>query len=551
MKLGTLQLREDIWHLECEPHVAMWARRMFGRLPKAGRKFELTNTPQICADLKWFLVRFPLDVKPVEALDDGASRHHERILTLSKIVGSKQGARSFEMAVPPREYQRLAAETWLAARGLLLADDVGLGKTCSAIAGLTDPLTRPALVVTLAHLPQQWEKEINRFAPDLRTHILKKGSPYELPKFMGLSPDVLISSYHKLGGWCEVLAKHCKSIIFDEVQELRHNGTGKYSAASRIAEACDYRIGLSATPVYNYGNEMFNVMNVLTPDALGTKEEFEREWCSSSYGKSLNDPEAFGSFLREQHLMMRRTRKDVGRELPPLSRVTHRVDCDEKALKKVEGRAGELARLILSETKSKRGAVMHASEELNNLVRQATGIAKATYVAEFVRLLLEQDEPVVLYGWHRAVYEIWLEKLKEFRPVFYTGTESASAKNLAAEKFMEGGTNLMILSLRSGAGLDGLQKRCRTVVFGELDWSPGVMEQCIGRVARDGQTDPVMSYFLVSDGGSDPLMSETLGLKRQQIEGIRGERQGVLQRDDSASAVKRLAEMFLKKRSSK
>src|SRR3990167_1607194 len=78
---------------------------------------------QVCADLKWFLVRFPLDVKPVEALDDGASRHHERILTLSKIVGSKQGARSFEMAVPSRAYQRLAAETWLAARGLLLADD--------------------------------------------------------------------------------------------------------------------------------------------------------------------------------------------------------------------------------------------------------------------------------------------------------------------------------------------------------------------------------------------------------------------------------------------
>jgi hypothetical protein len=70
-------------------------------------------------------------------------------------------------------------------------------------------------------------------------------------------------------------------------------------------------------------------------------------------------------------------------------------------------------------------------------------------------------------------------------------------------------------------------------------------------VARDGQTDPVMSYFLVSDGGSDPLMSETLGLKRLQIEGIRGERPDVLQRDESSSQVKRLAEMFLRKRSSK
>ena len=100
-----------------------------------------------------------------------------------------------------------------------------------------------------------------------------------------------------------------------------------------------------------------------------------------------------------------------------------------------------------------------------------------------------------------------------------------------------------MISLRAGAGLDGLQySGCRTIVFGELDWSPGVHEQNIGRVHRDGQPDPVVAYYLVADDGADPIMVETLGLKQDQVDGIRNpddifpERKGGPGKDISALA---------------
>ena len=75
------------------------------------------------------------------------------------------------------------------------------------------------------------------------------------------------------------------------------------------------------------------------------------------------------------------------------------------------------------------------------------------------------------------------------------------------------------MSLRSGAGVDGLQKHARVGVFGELDWSPQVHEQCIGRLRRDGMgDDPALAYFLVSTEGSDPAIAEVLNVKRQQGE---------------------------------
>ena len=246
--------------------------------------------------------------------------------------------------------------------------------------------------------------------------------------------------------------------------------------------------------------------------------------------------------------MLRRTRADVGRELPPVTKIPQYVECDQAALDKIKGSAVELAKTILASQQNYRGEKFRASEEFNVLMRQATGISKAPYVAEFVRLLLESGEKVVLYGWHREVYGIWLEQLAAFKPRLYTGTESPKEKEAAKLAFTEGDCRLLIISLRSGAGLDGLQHHCRTVVFGELDWSPGVHEQCIGRVDRDEQTEAVMAYFLIAEEGSDPIMADVLGLKRNQIEAVRDPNAELIEKlEVETGNVKRLAESYLNK----
>jgi len=99
------------------------------------------------------------------------------------------------------------------------------------------------------------------------------------------------------------------------------------------------------------------------------------------------------------------------------------------------------------------------------------------------------------------------------------------------------------------AGVDGLQEVCRTVVFGELDWSPGVHEQCIGRIHRDGQKEPVAAYFLVAEDGADPVMAEVLGLKRSQIEGLRDPNLDLIEKlETDGGHIRKLAEEFLKRR---
>lgn len=182
---------------------------------------------------------------------------------------------------------------------------------------------------------------------------------------------------------------------------------------------------------------------------------------------------------------------------------------------KIKGSAANIARQL------KR---YESADNLRHLVlvtrRSVDPRPAAKPVADYVRILLEAGERVLLAGWHRDVYEIWMKELSDYKPVMYTGSESSHQKEQAKRSMMTGDSNLMIISLRSGVGLDGLQTVCSTVVFGELDWSPQVHDQVIGRVDRDGQEDEVTSIFLVSDGGSDPPMVDLLGLKGEQARGI-------------------------------
>lgn len=100
--------------------------------------------------------------------------------------------------------------------------------------------------------------------------------------------------------------------------------------------------------------------------------------------------------------------------------------------------------------------------------------------------------------------------------------------------------------LLAGAGLDGLQHVCKVGVFAELDYSPGIHTQCVGRYWRDGQDETSLAYFLLSESGSDPEIASILGLKRSQSEGIEDPDASLI--EDNAvepGAIKKLAQSYL------
>lgn len=549
--------------VDCEPHVLMRIRRCLPRVSSESGNVWIKATPEVTSDVSWIEMRWPMEMSDEdrEYMERTAAGHEEKIRSVPEVLAYKAPARPIETAEPLRDYQAVAVELCARMGGLLLGDELGTGKTLVGIGLIA--LRRPAIVVTLTALPPQWKRQIERFLPGTRVHIARKGEPYDVMGRGGRGspskpfrlpenaleaadfPDVIILNYAKLAGWADVLKGHFPVLVLDEAHELRNGASNKYNAAAMLAQAAELRLGLTGTPVFNYGDDMWHIINVLRPDALGTRSEFLSEWCVNE--QRVKHPNVFGSYLRDQGLYIRRTRRDVGRELPGLTIVPMTVDADVGALEAVKTVAADLARRIIDRAGTPE-ELFKAHGELDWRLRQATGIAKAPHVGAFVQLLVEQGEQVLLYGWHHAVYDVWRGMLDKagIKYAMFTGQESMFAKTDAVDRFIVGDVQVLIMSLRSGAGLDGLQhSKCEVVVHGEFDWSPQVHRQGNGRLDRDGQTKKIVAYYPMCNTGSDPIIVDVLGVKRQQALGIEDPANVDIAPEVDPDRIRTLAQQYL------
>jgi hypothetical protein len=512
---GALARAGDGWVIrDLEPHVAIRFKAFFPRVPKASAgPFKLHGDHATAADLHWFMQRYPLRAEDavLAALTRDKTGYEAAQAEVGRIMApdyAPPGYAGLQPGQSVRLHQARTVELMQRFRGVLCGDDMGEGKTYTGGACCLVPGALPATIVCPPNLRGQWVDKLRAFTT-LDVHAVIGTKPYNLPP-----SDVRIIGYTQLEGWVDLFEMMGAGFLgFDEIHELRHGEeTAKGQAAARLASLARYVVGFSGTPIFNYGEEIWNIMALIRPDLLGPREDFQREWCR---GREVKDPEALGSYLREQHALVRK--KGSG---PPPNVIVETIGHDVQVLESVELLAHRLAHKAVSGAFMERG---QAVRELDLMMRMQTGIAKAKAVAAFVRILVEGGEPVILFGWHREVYEIWMAELNDLGVVMYTGSETPTQKDAAKRAFLEGGAQVFIMSLRSGAGVDGLQARCKTVVFGELDWSPAMHGQCIGRVNREGQAcwpEPVTAIYLVADDGSDPPMQDTLGIKASQAHSI-------------------------------
>ncbi len=526
---GTLSYnrRSDCWVIKADPNVTELCKRLFpGTVAHRRGEARFTAHRRIIADMNWLMMRYPLEV----AVRDRA-RWAEALSQARAYVLERQAAMRTPARIKPDKTTFLGTLTAFQEEGLafllrtdrcLLADEMGLGKTVQSLALLSHLSAYPAIVVAPAHLIRNWESEICRFTRKedgrpLTVHAVKGLKPYPLPP-----ADIYLMHYLLLRGWkTELPNAGIEYVLFDEIQELRHSGTEKYSAASLLAERASRVIGLSGTPIYNRGAEIWNVINILDFHFLGNYESFTREWCYGYGNQIVQKPELLGDYLRREGIMIRRTKQDVLYDLPPKRRLVMTIESNQAIYEKLmQPVAQKLQQLRNGEelTGSERSVL---KMEIEQGERQATGIAKAPFVSQFVRALLEGGERVLLFAHHHQVMDQYKNDLHTFSPCFITGRETQKQKEAALDRFMTGKSSLCCISLRACSGLNLQQATC--VVFGELDWSPAVHSQAEDRAHRMGQKDSILCYYLVSRGGSDQDMQDALGLKVSQFTALMGD----------------------------
>ena len=263
----------------CEPHVSIKLKEHFHRIEKhAIPPYKLPYTDDYCRDFVWFMIRYPFTIGSaveLKLLYDGSARYAKRQRATEALLAPDYKPKPVKLVgkLVPRKYQVIGNEMAALVQRLLIADDIGIGKTLTSILGFLDPGTLPACVVVQTHMQAQWKENIESNT-NLKVYTVKKAQQHNLPK-----ADVYLFRYSQLAGWVNYFElnpfKYC---IFDEVQELRRSGSDKYKGGKVLSNSCERVTGLSATPIYNYGDEIYNVLDLIKEGSLGPKYSFLGEW---------------------------------------------------------------------------------------------------------------------------------------------------------------------------------------------------------------------------------------------------------------------------------
>jgi len=415
----------------------------------------------------------------------------------------------------------------------LLADEMGLGKTVQTLAyTASEKKSLPALVIAPLVTLTNWDNEIKKFMKKKSsngrvvenkspsTTLIRTGRSQELDK----KYDFYIINYELLHKRFDDLAKlPLKSIICDEVQHLRSKTTQKYAAVKKLAalKSIQHRVGLSGTPIYNRGSEIWPIVDILKPGLLGSFKEFCEYFCYvNDKGKAIvleNKRTSLGNELRK-HVMLRRKKSDVLKELKDKVRYKEVIDSDIKYYK------SELSKIwekLENEQKYAETAFEKSSSYRRAIEseRQAAGVAKLSHVINFVNNIMEIEESVVVFCHHKAIHKLLHEKLAEFHPAAIIGGQSDKLRDNEIKRFQTGQTKLLIAGLRAGnVGIN--LANAKYVIFAELDWSPAIHRQAEDRLHRIGQKNTVFAYYLVGSGTLDDHVADILVNKSYEIDAI-------------------------------
>jgi SNF2 family DNA or RNA helicase/uncharacterized Zn finger protein len=426
--------------------------------------------------------------------------------------------------------------------GSVLADDMGLGKTLQVITtllkykedGLLDK--EKALVVAPTGLLVNWETEIAKFAPTLKSKI------YHGPN-RGFDKeddfDVLISSYGIVRSDAkELKKKKWHSLIIDEAQNIKNSNTEQSKALKTIG--ANHFIAMSGTPVENRLSELWSIMDYSNRGLMGNIKEF-----NVTYGNPIqinNDAEVAEQLKKvTAPFMMRRLKSDktIISDLPDKIE----IDCYSSLAKEqatlyeatLEKAMKDIEEMELSDSKAlfvRQGLVLqmimalkqicnHPTQYLKNNILDASLSGKMDLLFDKLDSIIDSGEKVLIFTQYTEMGNLLKyfinERYKE-EPLFYHGGCTLKQRTAMVDGFQNNRADkIFILSLKAaGTGLN--LTAANHVIHFDLWWNPAVEAQATDRAYRIGQKSNVMVHRFITKNTFEERINDMIQSKKALAE---------------------------------
>lgn len=420
-----------------------------------------------------------------------------------------------------RPYQQRGYE-WLYTNarfgfGSIIADDMGLGKTLQVITTLLKLKEegklekQNALIVVPTSLLGNWQREIEKFAPSLRTGIYH-GSNRSMP--ITKDVDLVITTYGVSRSDEKIITSiKWAAVVIDESQNIKNPGALQTKAIKKIK--APIRIAMSGTPVENRLLDYWSVLDFTLPKYLGSQKYFKE-----NYGRPIQGERDQRVAIRFQALtapfVMRRLKSDksIISDLPDkvtqdefCSMVPAQVALYESVVKEnmrmVEEAESGIGRqgLILKLITALKQVCNHPKQFLKKGPDAFAASGKAQLFRDRLEGILEAGDKVLVFTQYREMGELLVKLIRDefsLEVPFLHGGCSPKQRNEMVDRFQED-RQCPILLLSIKAGGTGLNLTAANhVIHYDLWWNPAVEAQATDRAYRIGQEQTVFVHRLIT-----------------------------------------------------
>lgn len=420
----------------------------------------------------------------------------------------------------------------------ILADEMGLGKTITILAFLvllkhkSPHDNRPVLLVLPASLVYNWEREIRRFVPSL-SFVLYHGSGRRARSGKRESADLWITTYGTVRNDLEILRKEDFSvIILDEAQTIKNPDSGVSRALCSLRSTM--RLAMTGTPIENHLLDLWSLFQFLLPGLLGSRRFFEERYVQGKGGMLWSGRRV--EWLRSLvfPLVLRRTKKDVLKDLPPKIHIDHWILPEEEEryayrmllergreeiLRSMKENIPGIRMNMLALLMKLRLFCCHPELVMGEGQPKVSSPAKFFSVMEKMREALEEGHRVLLFSQFTRMLDILERQLAlEGIPFFRLDGETSLLERKRRVDLFQAedpdSPGVFLSSLKAG-GVGFTLTNADFVFHYDPWWNPQVENQATDRAHRIGQSRSVFVYRFVTRG---TVEEKVMALKQEKLE---------------------------------
>ena len=422
--------------------------------------------------------------------------------------------------------------------GGILADDMGLGKTLQTITHLAlehsgGALLPPSLIVCPTSLVGNWQRELSRFAPQLRVRAYQGPERHAMRDTLD-GADLIITSYPILLRDADVLeALEYHLLVLDEAQAIKNSSSSVHQAVKALNAR--HRLCISGTPVENHLGELWSQFDFLRPGWLGSESAFRARYAQTSHNALRDDAQLAALHQRVTPFVLRRMKDTVAPDLPRKINTVVPIELtgkqrelyesirasahhDVRRAIRVKGIEGSLIQVLDALTKLRQACCdpRLVSLEAARFVRES---AKLTRLMQLLQTHLEVGRRVLVFSQFTSMLSLIGKNLAEKDIDYLELTGATQNRQAKVDAFEKGHADVFLISLKAGG--TGLNlTSADTVIHYDPWWNPAAQDQATDRAYRIGQKKPVLVQELLVVGSVEERMRALAEQKRELARAI-------------------------------